>query len=662
MTPVHKGLAFGLVIGLLGITLSITPFGWGLEETYGLAWLFHLRGERTPPPEVVIVAIDERSAIELELPVEPKAWPRHWHARLIDQLSTAGAKVIAFDLFFRDPKSPEEDQALAQAILKAGNVALVGELLRHEFSVDGSQEGDAIEKLTRPFPLLADAAMGVAPFPLAKIRERVNGYWTIKKTSFGEVPTLPLLTFQGYVRRLHPSNFNSLRHLNGGEDALYLDFYGPPRRIQTISYHEALQPENARLFEGKIVCVGLSESIQIKKKGDTFNTVFSQPNGLELSGVEILATAIANLVEDRPVRPLGPMASLGVVGLWGLLLGLVCGIMPLRIATGISLAIMLAYFWLAHHAFKTESLWMPLVVPMAFQWPLTLFAALAGKYRWLRTVFGYFLPSPRPEDVLKGPRLVYGTCLATDIERYTTVTEGMDPDQAGRMINAYHATVFPLVYGAGGFISDVLGDAVLAIWHGSSPDRKISAAACEAILDVAEALERFNQARQYPPLRTRFGVHTGEFLLGIVGARPHLEYRATGDVINTASRIEGLNKVLGTQILVSGETAEGLDEHILTRYVGQFLLAGKTTPIKIHELLGQRGEITADKEWLCKAFAEALEAYQKRDWDRANQLLLEILAVFPEDGPARYYRGRLVSDRAKSMGDPWDGVIRLETK
>ena len=188
------------------------------------------------------------------------------------------------------------------------------------------------------------------------------------------------------------------------------------------------------------------------------------------------------------------------------------------------------------------------------------------------------------------------------------------------------------------------------------------ATACHAVLDIAEALERFNQTRLYPPLRTRFGVHTGEFLLGIVGAPPHLEYRATGDVVNTASRIEGLNKVLRTQILVSEETVEGLDERFLTRYMGQFLLVCKATPIKIYELLGRRGETTPDTEWLCKVFGEALQAYQRRDWEKAGQLLLELLTVFPEDGPARYYLDRLAHERTKPMDEPWDAVIRLETK
>lgn len=720
-SPIAKGLGLGLSIGLLGLLIYLTPFGWGLEEHYGLTWLFHLRGSRAPPQDVVIVAIDEQSATELGLPSEPAGWPRHWYTKLVDQLSEAGAKVIVFDLFLNKAKEPEDVQVLAQAIRKAGNVALVEFLTTHVLKTDGSQEEGAIEMRIPPLPILVDASIGAAPFSLPKLPEQVNSYWTFKTTRDGDIPTLPLVAFQRYaqaaygayldvLKKAEPSTaekftanngivdqitalraflasntvllkkaidaialipepraartVHSLFRLYGGEDVQYLDFYGPPRHITTISYHQALQAERAGVFKDAIVCIGLSESIQIKRKGDTFSTVFTQPNGLELSGVEILATAIANLVEDRPVRTPGVELSVFAIALWGLLFGLLCWVGSSRAAASIGLIVMLAYLWIAHRLFKTESLWLPLVIPLVFQSSAAFLIASVGKYRGIRRLFEYFLPKPGVKDVIKGTvaHTVNGACLAMDVEGYTSIVECMDPARVRGMLNAYHATVFPLVEHAGGFISDIVGDALLAIWHGSSPDVKMKAAGCNAVLDIANALEEFNRTRRYPLLRTRFGIHAGQFSLGVIGAPPHLEYRATGDVVNTASRIEGLNKVLGTQILISEETAAELSDRFVTRRVGDFLLAGKTMPITILELIGRHTEVTLEQELLCKSFNEAHEAYRTQNWNKARQGFLEILNIFSEDGPSRYYLSRLQSDQAKAGIEAWDGVIRIESK
>ena len=124
MTRPAKAVMLGLGTGILGILLSLLPFVLELEENAGLDWLFTTRGSRTPPADVVIVSIDRHSSDILGLPEEPENWPRAVHARLVERLVTAGAAVIVFDIFFREPRTPEGDAALAAAIDAAGNVIL----------------------------------------------------------------------------------------------------------------------------------------------------------------------------------------------------------------------------------------------------------------------------------------------------------------------------------------------------------------------------------------------------------------------------------------------------------------------------------------------------------------------------------------------------------
>ena len=128
-------------------------------------------------------------------------------------------------------------------------------------------------------------------------------------------------------------------------------------------------------------------------------------------------------------------------------------------------------------------------------------------------------------------------------------------------------------------------------------------------LEIAAALERFNATNDAtngrPPLYTRMGLHAGEMLLGTVGALQHYEYRAVGDMVNTANRVQGLNKYMDTQLLVSEKVVEGMDE-FLTRPLGRFLLAGRASFLRVAELMGCKQDASSDQTWLAEIFADAL--------------------------------------------------------
>jgi adenylate cyclase len=238
----------------------------------------------------------------------------------------------------------------------------------------------------------------------------------------------------------------------------------------------------------------------------------------------------------------------------------------------------------------------------------------------------------------------------------------MNPAQLGLLMNDYYATMFEPVSRHEGAVSDVVGDAMLAIWTTSSGDESsLRKKACLACLDIADALERFNAIKGRPPLYTRIGLHSGEMLLGAVGALHHFEYRAVGDIVNTTNRIQGLNKYLGTRILVSEQVIEGLDD-FLTRSVGRFLLAGRTTFIRVAELMVRKQEASSEQTWLAEIFTDAMLAYEAQEWNRGCYNFAEILKAFPDDGPARFYLKRCQHYRETPPVGPWDACIRMEGK
>ncbi len=219
MERLLKAAIAGILTGALGLVLSLFSFGIDLEEDLGLHLLFKLRGVKQPPSEVIVVAVDKASSDDLHLPNDPRKWPRSFHARLTETLAKEGASVIAFDVFFDETKSTEEDASFAKAIHKAGNVVLSEYLEMERVSLLDKERGPpwdlTILKAIPPFPSLAQSAVGLAPFPLAKVPIKVHQYWTFK-TGAGDTPTLPVVAFQifaleaydqfvGLLEKVHPS-------------------------------------------------------------------------------------------------------------------------------------------------------------------------------------------------------------------------------------------------------------------------------------------------------------------------------------------------------------------------------------------------------------------------------------------------------------------------
>ncbi len=732
-------LLLGLLVAVLGILAGTVPAVLRFEENLGLGALFQLRGTRPAPAEVVVVSLDKVSSDAFGLPNEPAKWPRTLHAELIDRLAADGALVIAFDVLFDDPDVAAGDQRLGTAIGNAGNVVLTGFLRKSAVggTRDGRLMVTT-EQLVPPIPVVAAGALAVAPFPLPVVPVKVSQFWTYKDTA-GGLPTLPTVIFQAWMLRqsggwyddlrracpglaalpagklevlaarevttlarqargclatdgaaagatqerwglrlrtgtdLQLASLRSLFELYQGTETRYLNYYGPPRSVLTVPYTRALGGETLDM-RGKIVLVGFSEQFQPEQK-DGFYSVYSDDTGLDLSGVEIAATAVANMLDGTAVRPLRFGPQLLVLGLWGLLAGLMCRLLvPLTAVAFCVLAVPLYLAW-AWWVFDATNNWLPVVVPLAVQLPVALLLGLLAQYRQtqaqrqrvLRALGSYIPPEAvdrlmeNLDDLKANAQLLHGTCLATDGEQYTRLAETLSPDELGALMNDYYEALFAEVEQAGGVVTDVVGDAMMAIWATATPDSTARARACQGALAVAAAVARFNVQPGRPQLPTRIGLHSGPIRLGNIGGSKHVQFRAVGDIVNTASRIEGLNKLLGTRILVSADTLAGCDG-FATRELGAFLLPGKSTPIVVHELAGVAGALEPRVAARHTGFAEALATFRAGDWVAAGRLFDALAVQAPDDGAVRFYR-ELCSRYAAGGPDTFDnGAVRVTTK
>jgi adenylate cyclase len=745
-----KAVCAGLGIGLLGLVVSVTPFGTAQEENIGLHLLFKLRGARKAPPDVVVVAMESASENHLNLQSSITKWPRSLHARIIDNIVEKNAAVIAFDIFFSEPRSPQDDARFAKAIQRAGNVVLIEKLKKVPlFNSSGTKMGNVeIEESVPPFPLLAQSALASAPFALPKIPVKLNSYWTFK-TSAGDTPSLPVVVFQVFalqvydefigllknVKSSYPEllpvnkdviladksikevmlllkNFfernpmaaeemlatlkasdifateakkrqvlKSLIRLYQGPNSHYLNFYGPPGTIYTVPYYQLLEDEkrpktdsNRFDLRDKVVFIGLSERLRPEQE-EGFHTVFSQHSGVDISGVEIAATAFASLLEDMPVQPLNMQAQLVGVFLWGTALGILCISLSRSLAAGCVLVLSLLYLLFAYSQFKQSGIWYPLVIPLFLQSPLSFIGTTIWRYvevnkerQNIRTAFEYHIPNDVVDELAKSlsnikthRKLVYGICLFTDAKGYTSISETMDPEELSSYMNKYFEVIFEPVRKNSGIGLELKADSMLAIWTKDHPDGTLRNLACNTALDIIQAVDEFNRSCNSSPLPTRIGIHSGYISLKFIGAIDHYQYQPVGDAVNTASRMEGLNKHLGTQILVSEEVLERLDD-FLVRRLGQFILAGKSKPVAACELICRMEESTELQKSLCKIFTQALDAFQRQSWNEAIAGFNESLKMHPEDGPSGFYLDRCEKYKRNPPGDTWDGMVRLHTK
>jgi adenylate cyclase len=472
----------------------------------------------------------------------------------------------------------------------------------------------------------------------------------------------------------------SLIKLYQGSNSRYINYYGPPQTITTIPYYQALQLRNGEVGSKKInlkdkaVFVGLSEILLAERK-DSFYTVFSQANGIFISGVEIAATAFSNLMEDKPLKPQSLLFLILMILIWGTLLGVICRMFPIVVSALSVVGLSIGYLFLAKYQFKATDTWYPVVTPLLLQTPLAFFGGLVWNYvdvnkerQNIKKALGYHLPREVVEQIAKDivqveteAQVVYGICLFTDVEQYTTLSETMDPMELGRLMNRYYETMFKPVKTYGGYVSGVIGDSMLALWATTSSEAMAKEKACSAAIDINKELNLFYESSEFPNLKTRIGMHCGHILLGHIGALDHYEYTPMGDIVNTASRIEYLNKRLSTRLLLSEEMVDQLNG-FLTREVGKFRLAGKIKPVVIHELLGRKGEVEEKVRSACVVFAEALGAFKRQSWDEAKEKFSESLKKLGEDGPSRFYIKLCEDYKQNPPGESWDGMVRMEKK
>jgi adenylate cyclase len=647
------GVAGALLAVLAGVALHEFTFGSGLVNlSYDL---LTVAKPQTLPTNVVLVVMDETSHEKLGQPLNAP-WNRALHAQLVDRLTAAGAKAIVFDIVFSDPSSSAVDQKLARSLAQSKRVIL---------AADPERVSNAQKRFKMPIDILRNAAAAVGSDEVVPGRDLI-----VRQHTPGQpievISTLSWVTAQ-FVGPGQAPNTNA--------EAIprWIQYYAPANSLLSIKYEDALGNAPANFFQNKVVFVGARIFTRLgAERKDEYRTPFSSAKRTEpfISGVEIQATAFLNLAradwwERLPIR-----TERAIIVAVGVLIGFF--VMQARPVSATALAIVIGVGLLSasYVAVYEKRLWFPWLIPaaqLALIWVLSVAVNSFRLYlerRLYEQTAALYLP---PKLVKKfaqherfrrrGAEKQMLTILFSDIANFTTISEGMDSDALARLMNNYfQKAVSECIHPTDGTVVKYIGDAIFAFWNAPDQQHDHAVRACETALRFRnQPVQEINGH----PLLTRVGLHTGIANVGNFGSIDRFDYTALGENINLASRMEGLNKYLGTQVLLTDATQAEIGRTFATRFLGKFRLKGFEKTVGVYELLGTGSDETTP--WL-KVFQGALDAFAQQDFTLAKMRFSEVLSLQPDDGPSIFYLHKLEELRQVPPARSWSGEVELKEK
>jgi adenylate cyclase len=689
-------------IGLFSALLTLGIYRWSpsflreIDLRYS-DFRFKIRGNVKPGAQVAIVAIDEKSINELGR----WPWSRSRLAELADKLADYHPKIVAFDIVFSESESEDADAMLGVS-LKKGNF-----ILGYFFRQDSTKE-PSLESLNQ----LKESNIKLVNF-LGKPKSRFLEEFSSAELNLSQIGAhakgfgffnFPNPDTDGVFRRaqllmsynggIYPSlNLEAMHRLLGeeillkvapyGVDSFYIgqrliptnengefiiNYYGPGGTFPTYSAIDVLSGKlPLEALRDKLVFVGTTEIGIYDARSTPFDPTFP--------GVEIHATVAANILDGRFLIKNNLTEALNIFLL--LIFPLVLVLLLMRVgktlsAFGIFLALLFLHQLGNYTIFTRLNLLLSALYPalslgfayIFFEGYRNLVAEKKGRY--LRRAFSSYVSPELVAQILQDPdKLKLGgekrkvTVLFSDIRGFTSLSERMSPEALVSFLNEYLSPMTQIVMDERGTLDKYIGDAIMAIFGAPLDVADHPNHACHAALSMLERLKELNlkwKERGWNHISIGIGINTGEAIVGNMGANVRFEYTAIGDTVNLASRLEGLNKLYGTHIIVSKSTLDGINSsQFLLRELDLVQVKGKEKHISIFELVGfYPGD--QQQAALISLFAEALYLYRDRQFSQAMEKFAGVLKMFPEDKPSSVYVERCSEYIAEPPPDAWDGV------
>jgi len=685
-------LAVGLVVFLIAIILHFTHVFRLLDWK---TWDLRLRLFADPSrasQDIVLFLIDQDS---LDVYEQEQGlswpWPRQMYSALLEYCTRAGARAVVFDLMFSEGSvyGTEDDEDFARAMRKAGNVFLSVFLSREEkaeepplsslekFGLDPKKyPSDAVypfSSITLPIDSLLLSARGVGNVRFSPdgdgIYRRLPLLFSYKDTVLPSTPLAVADFLEGAY------SLEAVPRDDSGQ--MIIRFHGPTGTYESYSMAAVIN-SYAQLMEGKAPQIPPNtfsgKTVLIGASAPGLFDLRPSPLSAVCPGVEILATVLDNLTHKDFVRQSSKAFLAALVLFFSLLTGLgtsflkniwhivlfalVCAALP---AAAVVSAFLTGY-WLDFVASE-------FAVLLSFSAASLLNYRFEGKQRrFIKSVFRRYLSPQVIDRILANPDLLrLGgekreiTSFFSDVAGFTAISESLPPEELVNLLNDYLSEMTDIILTQGGTLDKYEGDAIIAFWSAplTQPDHALRA--CRAALACQRRLAELRpdfQSRYGQELSMRIGINSGPAVVGNMGSRDRFDYTAMGDTINLASRLEGACKQYRVPILVGEDTNEEVKDQIVTREVDLIRVVGRKKPVRVFEILGERGEVGEEKIESIAAFEQVLEVYREGDWDEA----LSLFQKLENDMLAQMYADRCQKLLESGDREGWTGVYELKEK
>jgi adenylate cyclase len=706
--------AIVLVAVVCGLVPTLPPVnlvhGWSIDALTALRWRVFGASLDPAATPVAVIAIDEETYQTPPFKGSPTLTWTTEIGRVLNAVIDGGAKVVGFDIVF--PTSielseiPFGDNLVGTRMrgfdrdfllsLRKGSAAgkvVLGETLRGDRPSPGQQIAVGRQKNIRTLNIYTDPDDVVRRVPLAFP---------------GDGKKIPSMALELASRALNAEpawgedgsvTLAGYRIPSAVPNTLTLNFEGGANDVQTFSFADlraCVERNNTdffnREFAGKVVIFGTlldSEDRQLTSK--RFATgldgaraprcalppappAAGQFKRSSIAGVYIHATAVRNLMaRDTVVELGGPPAAIIAIA-FAALAGLAARMLAPGTAAAVYVA-MVAIWTCAATLVFTRSLALPLSEP--FLAGLAAMAAIVAyrlvvtdkDERLLRKSFALYLAPQVIDKMLASNKLpVLGgetrdvTVFFSDLAGFSSISENMTPAELVAFMNEYLSAMTDIIESKGGYVDKYIGDSIVAVFGAPADDNDHASNAAHAALGCRARLDQLNQSSavfQGYQVAHRMGLNSGAALVGNIGSRRRFNYSVMSDAVNVASRLEGANKYYGTTIAASEMTVALTGSRFAWRELDAIRVQGRSTPVKIYELLAEAGQETPQQAEAAAAYAEGLAHWRAREFDAAAKCF-ERAAGF--DKPSALFLSRASAFASDPPGPDWEPVSTLDAK
>ncbi|MBN2515276.1 MAG: CHASE2 domain-containing protein [Deltaproteobacteria bacterium] len=634
-------------------------------------------------------------------------------AEISKEIETIGTVNPAIRKLIDDKKKEADtDAILAESIKTAGNVTLgyffhtsrkdIGHLSSSDIEKTARYIADSkfqvIKYLGKPVHGSAVKAFAVVPNikSLSEAAENAGYFnafpdidgtnrWSPLVINYGDnfYPSLSLATLEQYMNwplmslviaeyGIDAVKIGDMEIPTDEAGRILINYLGPAGTFPHYSITDIINGRMEKnLFKDKIVLIGATATAIFDLRVTPFSAVYP--------GIEIHATVIDNILHQNFIQRPGWTSFIDILAIIFLGLILVPILSRVKAVMGFVIAILLAfiYVFINRFVFNGYNVWLNMVYPI-FSIVIVYSGITLYKYvteerekKKIRGTFQYYLSGPVIEEMLKDPsKLKLGgekrdlSVLFSDIRGFTTISEKLTPEDLVHLLNEYLTVMTDLVFKYDGLLDKYMGDAIMAVFGAPVAQSDHPVRCCKTALDMMAELKTLQKKWEdegKPVLDIGIGINTGDMVVGNMGSKMRFDYTVMGDNVNLGSRLEGINKEYGTNIVISEYTYAKVKDSFFCRELDSVRVKGKMQPVKIYELMGEKKD---SEQWdgFVSVFEEGLTHYKQGRWDGAIACFRKVLEIRPGDHTSTVYIERCENLKHNPPEEQWDGVYTMTKK